>query len=63
MKTCKTCGQEKELDLYYNNKKAKDGKQASCIACERVRLAKYQTEKKALKDALNSIVPDEVKTN
>ncbi len=45
-KICKKCGEDKELDQYYNNKKAKDGKQGMCIACERIRLAAYTKKKK-----------------
>ena len=50
MKICKKCGEDKELDQYYNNKKAKDGKQAMCIACEKTRLAAYAKKKKAVLD-------------
>lgn len=41
-KVCTKCGEEKELNNFYANKRGKDGKQACCILCHK----KYQEENK-----------------
>ena len=35
MKRCLTCGEEKELDQFSKNSRAKDLKQQSCKSCNR----------------------------
>lgn len=43
-KICTKCGEEKELDLFFNNKSKKDGKQSQCKECVREANRKYRLE-------------------
>ena len=36
MKTCNSCSEDKPLDAFYKEKKARDGRQANCKDCARV---------------------------
>lgn len=47
-KTCSTCGKTKYLSDFYNDKKAKDGKQYNCKTCSNLRLKQYQSRKAEL---------------
>jgi hypothetical protein len=42
MKTCNKCLQQKNLDLFYNFKHSKDGKQPWCKQCANANYAKYR---------------------
>jgi hypothetical protein len=51
IKKCVKCGKEKSLDLFYNNKKAKDGKCNACKVCmNEVTHRNYQKKRKPKKD-------------
>lgn len=43
-KTCVVCKKEKELDLFYNKRKAKDGKQSKCKECDLAKNALFCKE-------------------
>lgn len=50
-KVCKKCGLEKSLDLFYNDKKSKDGKCFRCKVCMNVTTyANYEKKRKPKKD-------------
>lgn len=46
MKICNTCKEEKELELFFNNINAKDGKHASCKECQ-MKKRKYDKDKRS----------------
>jgi len=51
MKTCTKCGTTKALDLFYNDKKSKDGKCHACKVCmNEVTTRNYQKKRKPQKD-------------
>jgi len=46
MKTCKICKEEKELEEFYKNGKAKDGRNSYCKECDKKAAKKrYETIK------------------
>lgn len=44
MKKCNKCGETKELIHFYKNKYGKDGRQAWCKKCHRIRWGNYTNE-------------------
>jgi len=44
MKTCTKCGQTKALEKFNRNRRAKDGRQSRCKACQREYNARYRAE-------------------
>ena len=46
MKKCTTCGEEKELDYFYNDKKSKDGRCHSCKKCMNIVSARNSAKKR-----------------
>ena len=46
MKKCKGCGEEKDLDDFGNDKKAKDGKISKCKECRNTNTQNYKKENK-----------------
>jgi len=42
IKVCSTCKEDKPLDLYYNSKSTKDGKQNRCKDCQREHMKVYR---------------------
>ena len=45
-KVCGTCGEEKSLSCFYNNKAAKDGKTSKCKVCSKEYSKRYKAENK-----------------
>jgi len=45
-KRCKSCNEEKPLDEFFPRKKAPDGREYHCRACDRIRLNKLNTKKR-----------------
>ena len=46
-KVCQVCGEDKPLDQYSKNSRAKDGKQAACKACNKKTNAKFRKKRPA----------------
>jgi hypothetical protein len=51
-KKCKKCGEEKSLDLFYDKKSNKDGKESKCKTCksERYKMLNADPERKAIRN-------------
>lgn len=59
MKTCSVCRQQKELNHFYRDKSAKDGRQRLCCSCSRERsqnqerISPYQLRIRKRNDLIN----------
>lgn len=51
MKSCSRCGEEKGLEEFYKDRRARDGRKSECIACQSPRDRAYSKTPKAIANA------------